>query len=115
VTLPWGDLLEGLALAEPDVLAGLPALAKPGARLRLVLNGGPWSSNAPKRTRRLPELTPGYVWAKLADRYAAHSVTVKQERPRTEPEIAGLHSTWAKRLGHGRDRLDLTFVDGFVR
>jgi 16S rRNA (adenine(1408)-N(1))-methyltransferase len=114
VTLPWGDLLEGLALADPAVLDGLATLARPSARLRVVLNGEPWRSNAPIRMRRLPQLTPEYVRSTLADRYAAHGIVVKESRLLTEGEIQGLHSTWAKRLRHGRERLDLTAIDAWL-
>ena len=67
VSLPWGDLLEGIALADAAVLDGLAALARPGARLRIVVNGAPWQSNAPIRMRRLPQVTPEYVLSTLVD------------------------------------------------
>jgi 16S rRNA (adenine(1408)-N(1))-methyltransferase len=110
VTLPWGDLLEGVALAHPDVLGGLAALARPGARLRIVVNGEPWSTNAPKRMRHLPQLTPRYVRSELVDRYADHGIAIKDARRLTRTEIDDLHSTWAKKLRSGRD-VDLTLID----
>lgn len=115
VTLPWGSLLEGVALAHDEVLDGLTALAKPGARLRLVVNGAPWASNAPKRLRGLPQLTPDYVRAELAGRYAAHGIVVDDARRLRADEVDGLHSTWAKRLRHGRGEVELTVVDAHLR
>ena len=115
VSLPWGDLLEGIARADAAVLDGLTALARPGARLRIVVNGAPWQSNAPIRMRALPQLTPEYVLSTLAEPYAAHGIVVKESRLLTDDEIDGLRSTWAKRLRHGRDRLDLTLIDAAVR
>jgi hypothetical protein len=115
VSLPWGDLLEGIASADGTVLDGLAALARPGAGVRIVVNGAPWQSNAPVRMRRLPQLTPEYVVSTLADPYAAHGIVIKESRPLTDDEIEGLHSTWAKRLRSGRDRLDLTLIDAAVR
>jgi 16S rRNA (adenine(1408)-N(1))-methyltransferase len=115
VRLPWGDLLEGIALADPAVLDGLTALARSGAVLRIVVNGAPWQSNAPIRMRRLPQLTPEYVLSTLVDAYASHGIVIKESRLLTDDEIDGLHSTWAKRLRHGRDRLDLTLIDAEVR
>jgi 16S rRNA (adenine(1408)-N(1))-methyltransferase len=114
VNLPWGDLLEGMALADAAVLDGLTVLARPWARLRIVVNGAPWQSNAPIRMRRLPQLTPGYVLSTLVDAYAARGIVIKEARLLTDDEIDGLHSTWAKRLRHGRDRLDLTLIDAAV-
>ena len=115
VRLPWGDLLEGIALADSAVLDGLTALARPGAGLRMVVNGEPWQSNAPIRMRQLPQLTPEYVMSTLVEPYAAHGIVVKESRLLTAGEIDGLHSTWAKRLRHGRERLDLTLIDSAVR
>ena len=115
VRLPWGDLLEGIAQADPAVLDGLTALARPGAVLRMVVNGEPWQDNAPVRMRRLPQLTPEYVMSTLVEQYAAHGIVVKESRLLTDDEIDGLRSTWAKRLRHGRDRLDLTLIDSVVR
>ena len=114
ISLPWGDLLEGIALAAPAVLDGLTALARPGARLRIVVNGAPWRSNAPIRMRQLSQLTPEYVWSTLAERYAAHGIVVKESRLLSDAEIDDLHSSWAKRLRHGRERLDLTLIDAVV-
>ncbi|HYJ69704.1 MAG TPA: hypothetical protein VEX15_18780 [Nocardioidaceae bacterium] len=113
VTLPWGDLLEGVALADPDVLGGLAALARPGARLRIVVNGEPWSTNAPKRMRRLPQLKPEYVRSELVDRYADHGIAIKDARRLTASEVDELHSTWAKKLRSGRD-VDLTLIDAWL-
>jgi 16S rRNA (adenine(1408)-N(1))-methyltransferase len=115
VRLPWGDLLEGIALADAAVLDGLTALARPGAALRIVVNGEPWQSNAPIRMRRLPQLTPEYVMSALVEPYAEHGIVVKESRLLTPDEIDGLHSTWAKRLRSGGDRLDLTLIDAAVR
>jgi hypothetical protein len=91
VTLPWGDLLEGLALAHADVLDGLAT-----------------------RMRRLPRLTPEYVRSVLAERYAAHGILVDDARRLRDDEIDALHSTWAKRLRHGNGRPELTLIEAYV-
>lgn len=115
VALPWGDLLEGLALAEPAVLDGLAALARPGARLRLVLNGADWhAARAPRRMRRLPQLTPEHARLVLAPAYAAHGIQVTAARHLADGEIRALESTWARRLAHGRGGLGLTLVDACI-
>lgn len=115
VTLPWGDLLEGLALAEPVVLDGLAALARPGARLRVVVNGADWGqARAPRRMRRLPQLTPEHARTTLAPAYALHGIQVTAARHLTDGEIRALESTWAKRLAHGRDGLRLTLIDAWI-
>jgi hypothetical protein len=65
--------------------------------------------------RQLPQLTPEYVMSTLIEPYAAHGIVVKESRLLTAGEIDGLHSTWAKRLRPGRERLDLTLIDSAVR
>jgi 16S rRNA (adenine(1408)-N(1))-methyltransferase len=114
VTMPWGSLLEGLALGRPEVLTGLARLARPGARLRVVVNGAAWEDNAPARLRHLPQLTPDYVRSVLAGRYGAHGIQVGEIRALTGGEIDALHSTWAKRLRAGGEYPHLTLIDARV-
>src|SRR5262249_29838071 len=39
VLLPWGVLLEGIVRARDEEIGGIAALARPGARVRVILNG----------------------------------------------------------------------------
>ena len=93
------------------MLDGLATLARPGARLRLALNGAAWAGNAPTRMRGLPRLTAEYVRLVLAERYAAHGIVVDDARRLRDDEIDALQSTWAKRLRHGNGRPELTLIE----
>lgn len=103
VTLPWGRLLDGLALGDPDVLGGLGALAAPGASVDATLNCEIWGTNVPVRTAHLPELTPDYVWQNLGGHYAAAGLLLTHARMLTPDEVRAVRSPWAKRLRSGRN------------
>ena len=71
VQLPWGGLLEGIVLARDDVLGGLAALCRPGARVVVTLNGEIWLDSTPARYEQLPVPTPEYVAEVVAPGFAA--------------------------------------------
>lgn len=102
VLLPWGRLLEGIVLGEPDVIAGIAAIARPGAAVVVVLNGEIWDDSLPVRFAHLPVPTPGYVAESIAPGFAAAGITVGTARYLDADEAAALPTTWARRLRHGR-------------
>jgi 16S rRNA (adenine(1408)-N(1))-methyltransferase len=98
IHFPWGSLLRGLLVPEAGVLAGLARLLRPGACATALV------SLVPRDHRPdLPELEPSQC-ARLAPAYAAHGLCLVDWRPAGPAEVAAAHSTWAKRLGAGRDR-----------
>jgi len=102
VQLPWGSLLEGLVLARDDVLGGLAALCRPGARLSVTLNGEIWLDSTPARYEHLPVPTPEYVSDVVASGLARVGFRLGEARYATAAEATALPTTWARRLGHGR-------------
>lgn len=102
VILPWGRLMVGLIRPDADVLAGLAAVAKPGAAMRFVLNAEVWGDPVPVEARDLPEPTPERVLHELAPAYAGHGIEVAEARLMTLEEVRGLTSTWAKKLASSR-------------
>lgn len=102
VVLPWARLMVGLVLAHPDVLAGLRALAAPGAAIELTLGADVWADPVPIEARDLPELTEEYARTTLAPAYAAAGLPIVEARMLSNEEIAAIPSSWARRLAHGR-------------
>ncbi len=100
VTLPWGSLMRGIILADERVLEGIESLARDGAGLRIVLNTRIFDDPVPIDVRDLPEVTPEYVRASLADAYARVGITITNTRWMNAEEVATLGTTWAKRLSH---------------
>lgn len=103
VILPWGRLLDGLALGERDVLDGLATLAAPEARVKITLNCEVWGANVPVKVRHLPELTPEYARETLAEPYARSGLFLAEARMLSRDEARGVDSPWAKRLRSSRD------------
>jgi len=102
VVLPWGRLLEGIVRAQPDVVGGVAALCRPGAAVRVVLNGEIWLASTPARYESLPLPTPEYVAEVVAPAFARAGVVVSDARVLSAAEAKALPSTWARRLASGR-------------
>jgi 16S rRNA (adenine(1408)-N(1))-methyltransferase len=100
VTLPWGSLMRGIVLADPPIISGLASLAKPGARLRIILNTRIFDDPVPIEAQDLPEVTPDYVRSTLAPAYAQYGIRIEGARDFDADEFGDLATTWAKRLAH---------------
>jgi 16S rRNA (adenine(1408)-N(1))-methyltransferase len=103
VQLPWGALLEGIVRARADVLGGIAALCRRDARLSVTLNGEIWLDSTPARYEDLPVPTPEYVADVVAPGFRAVGITLGPARYASAAETKDLPTTWARRLGHGRD------------
>jgi len=115
VQLPWGSLLEGIVLARPDVLGGLAALCRPGARLTVTLNGEIWLDSTPARYEHLPVPTPEYVAGVVATGFGRVGIDLGAVRYASAEEAKELPTTWARRLGHGRPHPSFVRFDGVRR
>jgi 16S rRNA (adenine(1408)-N(1))-methyltransferase len=98
VHFPWGSLLRGLLDADAAIVAGIARITRPGATVTLLLSVTEHDRSVGRVS--LDERT----FTSLAPSYAAHSLLLREARPATADDLARAHSTWAKRLGAGRDR-----------
>ncbi|CAG0935794.1 16S rRNA (adenine(1408)-N(1))-methyltransferase [Thermoflexales bacterium] len=94
INFPWGSLLEGLLAGDAALLAGLAALARPGADLAVRLNGGAlaeagWS-------------LPGGAM-QIQRVLSANGFNLDQSIELNADVLRQLPTTWAKRLAFGRD------------
>ena len=112
VMLPWGRLLEGIVLGDEAVWSGLAALAKPGGRFEITLNGEIWESSTPARYADLPVPTPEHVARVVAPAAAAVGIELGEARLLNAQEAKTLPSTWARKLGHGRSHPRFVRVEG---
>jgi 16S rRNA (adenine(1408)-N(1))-methyltransferase len=115
VLLPWGVLLEGIVLARADVIAGIAALARPGALVRVVLNGEIWLDSTPARYEDLPVPTPEYVADVIEPAFGREGIDLGKARYLTGEEAKALPTTWARRLGHGRPHPRFVHIEGAYR
>ena len=100
ILFPWGSLLRGV-LALDDAAAstdGIASLLAPGGTATSIL------SIEDRDGLDLPSLDTPDACQALRDRWSKHGLVVSDLRPATPQEIAATGSTWAKRLGAGRDR-----------
>ena len=99
IHFPWGSLLRGVLGAEPDVLAEVARVCRPGASVTAILS---------VTARDGLELRDPLDDPAAADRLAASAIRVGLElvelRAATVAEIAAARSSWAKRIGAGRRR-----------
>lgn len=112
VQLPWGSLLEGIVLSRDDVLGGLAALCRPGARVMVTLNGEIWLDSTPARYEHLPVPTPEYVADVIAAGMARVGIRLDAARYSSPAEAKELATTWARRLGHGRPHPSFVQFEG---
>lgn len=100
VILPWGSLMRGLILADPQVLGSLASIARVGARFEIVLNLRIFDDPVPNEVQGLPEVTLGYVEHELASRYEDDGIMIRDARQLSPAELNDLPSSWARRLSH---------------
>jgi 16S rRNA (adenine(1408)-N(1))-methyltransferase len=114
VLLPWGVLLEGIVLARDDVLGGIAALCRPGARVSVTLNGEIWVDSMPARYEQLPVPTPEYVAEVVAPGFARNGIELGPARYSSAEEAKQLPTSWARKLGHGRDHPRFVQFEGIA-
>nr|MDQ3879971.1 class I SAM-dependent methyltransferase [Chloroflexota bacterium] len=98
VHFPWGSLLRGLAMPEPDAIRALAELARPGASVVLLL-----SVTDTDRAVGLAPLDDDRVTA-LSAAYAQLGLYTLAVRRATDDDLAAARSSWAKRLAAGARR-----------
>jgi hypothetical protein len=112
IQLPWGRLVEGIVLAHGAILGGIAALCRPGARVVVTLNGEIWLDSTPARYDSLPVPTPQYVAETIAPGFARVGIRLEPARYATAEEAKGLPTTWARKLGHGREHPSFVVFEG---
>lgn len=97
VTFPWGSLLRGVVGLDPASLAGVAALVAPGGRVEVLASVVPSDGIdgiATLDAGREPTIRRAWAGA---------GIDLVSMRPAMVAEIAAAGSSWARRLGSGRD------------
>lgn len=94
INFPWGSLLHGLLADDGELAAKLAALAAPGSRLAVRLNGGALAAAG-------YTLDEGSRQVRCNLRQAGFELGTTQKLCATD--LRCLPTTWAKRLAFGRD------------
>jgi len=103
ISFPWGSLLEAVLLGHQNVWAGITRIATPRASLDMLINTSIFRAPIPMRVQELPELTLDYIDHFLATAYAKVGIRIVERRVLSEEEMKQVHTTWGKRLAHGKD------------
>jgi 16S rRNA (adenine(1408)-N(1))-methyltransferase len=97
VHFPWGSLLRGLVTGEPDVAGQIASTATADARIELLLSARP-SDHLPWLPR-----VDGETASRVGAAFAARGFRVRTAGRATPEDVVAAQSTWAKRLGNGRE------------
>lgn len=111
--MPWGSLLRAFVRPDEDVLRSVAAHCVPGAPFLVTLNLHAWRPPVPE-VGETPEPTPDSALATLAPAYARAGWTLQAADYVDEAELAGLGTSWTKRLGASRDTLAVLALRGHL-
>jgi 16S rRNA (adenine(1408)-N(1))-methyltransferase len=103
VIYPWAALLRGVLRPEDAVLRGLRTLAKPGARVELVLTYDASRDRGTGLDPSAPSLDERFI-ERLRGPYRAAGLEMQAYRRLSDEEALAIPSTWGHRLLHGRAR-----------
>jgi 16S rRNA (adenine(1408)-N(1))-methyltransferase len=104
VNFPWAGLLRAVIRPEPEALAGLVRLLRPGGQIEIVLCYDAQHDKAALRGETLPPLDGQYIEDVMRPAYAAAGLAIEESRQLSREEALAIASTWGRRLLHGRPR-----------
>ncbi|MBN1171281.1 MAG: class I SAM-dependent methyltransferase [Micromonosporaceae bacterium] len=111
VLMPWGSLLRGMVGRDLPMLTGIAAVARPGAAFLATLNLHAWRPPVPE-VGTIPEPDPTWAMRELAASYAEAGWRLDDARYLAEAGIEALSTSWTKRLGSSRSKLDVLSLTG---
>jgi 16S rRNA (adenine(1408)-N(1))-methyltransferase len=99
INFPWGSLLAGLLTGDEGLMNSLAAVARPGARINVRLNGSALIAAGRSLEAGVIEIRQWLLDA---------GFDVKAPSAMSTDDLRRLPTTWAKRLAFGRDRAAMT-------
>lgn len=112
--MPWGSLLRAFVSPDEAVLRGVAAICRPGAPFLVTLNLHAWRPPVAD-VGGTPEPTPASALADLAPAYTRAGWTLDTADYLDDAQIAGLGTSWTKRLGSTRDELAVLALGGTIK
>ena len=101
VRFPWGSLLRGALALDGRCTEAIARLVAPGGRLDLTLSVV--GRDGASVTGLAGDIGPDDLM-RMAAAYRRLGLDLDDVRPLTAADLAALHSSWARRLGVGRQR-----------
>ena len=93
VALPWGSLLRGFLIADPELIEGIAATLKPSGEIQLLI------SATDRDLAAATTLTSDEEANALAQRLSAGGLDVVDFRRAEVSDVDRISSAWARRLG----------------
>lgn len=103
VHFPWGSLLRGVVLGEPEVLGPIRRLAADGCLLEVITGIDPERDRTEVERLGIPELNDDYLVRSLTTRFEDAGFAAVEIRRLGPDEWRQLETSWARRL-HGGTR-----------
>ena len=104
INFPWSGLLKGIVLVENDTWSNIKRICKTGAYIDILFGYERTGGIDETEQFGIPVLNPLYIKETIAPRLAEKGFRVIEMRTVDPGEIRNYPSSWAKKLGYGRDR-----------
>src|SRR4051812_1142163 len=111
--MPWGSLLRALVRPGEEVLRAVATACRPGAPFLVTLNLHAWRPAVPE-VGDTAEPTPASALAALAPAYGRAGWMLTAADYLGSDELAGLGTSWTKRLHSSRTALDVLALRGTI-
>lgn len=111
IYLPWGDLLEGIAEKDKDMLTSISRCSKQGGNIEIVINGEIWKNNLPKHLGHLGMINPEFFMTNI-DIFSNYGIQIHESYKMNTEEIKQLNTTWTAKLMSSRDIADFIMAKG---
>lgn len=113
VLMPWGSLLRALVRPDVGALRAVARACAPGAGFLVTLNLHAWRPPVPE-VGDVVEPTPESALGQLAPALLPAGWQLESATYLDEEQIAELATSWTKRLGASRRRLDVLALRGHI-
>jgi 16S rRNA (adenine(1408)-N(1))-methyltransferase len=104
INFPWSGLLKGIVLVEDNVWSNIKRICKKGAYIDILFGYQRNGEIDEAGQFGLPVLDLPYIKVTMAPRLAEKGFRVIEMRTVDPEKIRDYPSSWAKKLGYGRDR-----------
>lgn len=109
IYLPWGDLLEGIALVSKEILEPIAQCTKLGGRIEFVINAEIWNTNLPKNLSHLGAISPQFFTSQK-EKFLDCGIDIQKAHTLSVDEIKALDTTWTARLMSSRTIADFVMA-----
>ena len=104
INFPWSGLLKGIVLVEDGTWSNIKRICKTGAYIDILFGYEQNGDINEAEQFGIPFLDLPYIRDTMASRLAEKGFRVTEMQTVNPEEIRDYPSSWAKKLGYGRDR-----------